>query len=99
MHELDYAIWGLGVDSQPNSVSSTGGIYYFKDDREWPDTMQVSLEYPGKGDQKIFFGLSSGKTCSHGLPPWVIVTEGFESPSNIVCESTSIKCHMESSVG
>jgi len=52
VHELDYAMWGLGVDSQPNSVSGTGGIYYFNDDREWADTMQVSLEYPGEGDRK-----------------------------------------------
>ena len=26
-----------------------GGIYHFDDDREWADTMQVALEYPGDG--------------------------------------------------
>ena len=53
VHEVDYALWGLGVTSQPTSVSGVGGIYYFKDDREWADTMQVSIEYPG-APKKMF---------------------------------------------
>ncbi len=47
VHELDYALWGLGVTEHPSAVSAVGGIYYFDDDREWADTMQVSLEYAG----------------------------------------------------
>lgn len=50
VHEVDYALWGLGVDNPPTTISAGGGIYYFKDDRQWPDTMQVAIEYPG--DQK-----------------------------------------------
>jgi len=49
VHELDYALWGLGVSEHPSSISGAGGIYHFDDDREWPDTMQVSLEYPHAG--------------------------------------------------
>jgi predicted dehydrogenase len=52
VHELDYALWGLGVDSQPSAVSGSGGVYYFDDDREWADTMQVTLEYAGNGEQR-----------------------------------------------
>ena len=52
VHELDYALWGLGVDSQPSAVSGSGGVYYFDDDREWADTMQVTLEYAGNGEQQ-----------------------------------------------
>ncbi len=48
-HELDTAAWGLGVTEHPSTVSGVGGIYYFDDDREWPDTMQVTYEYPGNG--------------------------------------------------
>ena len=48
VHEIDYALWGLGVENHPSTVSAVGGIYYFKDDRQWPDTMQVSIEYPGE---------------------------------------------------
>jgi len=51
VHELDYALWGLGVDTHPTAVSGTGGVYYFDDDREWADTMQVTLEYANGGDQ------------------------------------------------
>ncbi|NOZ39245.1 MAG: Gfo/Idh/MocA family oxidoreductase [Planctomycetes bacterium] len=49
VHELDYAMWGLGITELPSAISGVGGIYHFQDDREWPDTMQVSLEYAGKG--------------------------------------------------
>jgi len=52
VHELDYTLWGLGVHEQPSTVSGLGGIYHFDDDREWPDTMQVTLEYPGEGGKK-----------------------------------------------
>ena len=36
-------ILDLGI---PHSVVSSGGIYYFKDGREVPDTFQVTCEYP-----------------------------------------------------
>ncbi len=55
VHELDYAMWGLGVDRQPSTISAVGGIYYFKDDREWADTMQVSLEYPGDPTKLLIY--------------------------------------------
>ncbi|TWU27512.1 Gfo/Idh/MocA family protein [Bythopirellula polymerisocia] len=55
VHELDYAMWGLGVENHPSTVSSVGGIYYFKDDREWADTMQVSLEYPGDPTKLLIY--------------------------------------------
>ncbi len=58
VHELDYAMWGLGVDEHPSAISGVGGIYHFDDDREWPDTMQVSLEYPnaeGQGRKLLIY--------------------------------------------
>jgi predicted dehydrogenase len=44
-HEYDAMnqILDLGI---PHSVVSSGGIYYFKDGREVPDTFQVTCEYP-----------------------------------------------------
>ncbi|WP_225869544.1 Gfo/Idh/MocA family protein [Pedobacter psychroterrae] len=45
-HEVDVARWGLGVD-YPIRVSSSGGIYQFKDDWETPDTQIVAIDYPG----------------------------------------------------
>lgn len=48
-HELDIALWGLGVTTQPSSVAAIGGKYFFDDDQQFPDTAQVTLEWPGDG--------------------------------------------------
>ena len=49
VHDIDYARWGLGVETHPSKISATGGKYFFDDDQEFPDTQQVSFEYPGDG--------------------------------------------------
>ena len=51
IHEFDYALWGLGVETHPAKISAAGGKYFFDDDQEFPDTMQVAFEYPG--DDKV----------------------------------------------
>lgn len=45
VHEMDYALWGLGVTGAPQRIMGMGGVYYFDDDRQWPDTQQVTYEY------------------------------------------------------
>jgi len=50
-HEMDYARWGLGVDTLPSKVSAMGGKYYFDDDQQFPDTATCLFEYPG--DDKV----------------------------------------------
>lgn len=45
IHHLDYARWGLGVDTLPTRVSAIGGKYFFDDDQQFPDTQQVIFEY------------------------------------------------------
>lgn len=49
VHDLDYTRWGLGVDGHPSKVSALGGKFFFNDDTEFPDTQQVTFEYPGDG--------------------------------------------------
>jgi len=49
VHDLDYTRWGLGVDSHPTKISANGGKYFFDDEQEFPDTQQVTFEYPGDG--------------------------------------------------
>ncbi len=49
VHDLDYARWGLGVETHPSRVSAIGGKYFFDDDQQFPDTQQVAFEYPGDG--------------------------------------------------
>jgi predicted dehydrogenase len=45
-HEIDYARWGLGVDSLPTKISTVGGKYFFNDDQQFPDTATCVFEYP-----------------------------------------------------
>ena len=51
VHDLDYARWGLGVESLPARVLGLGGKYYFDDDQQFPDTQTVVFEY-GDGVQE-----------------------------------------------
>ena len=45
IHDLEYARWGLGVDTHPTHVAATGGKYFFDDDQEFPDTQHVSFAF------------------------------------------------------
>jgi predicted dehydrogenase len=49
VHDLDYTRWGLGVEGHPNKISAVGGKYFTDDEKEFPDTQQVSFEYSGDG--------------------------------------------------
>ena len=49
VHDIDYTRWALGVDTHPSKVSALGGKFFFDDDMEFPDTQQVTFEYPGGG--------------------------------------------------
>jgi predicted dehydrogenase len=49
VHDIDVAVWGLGVDTHPSSVVALGGKYFFDDDQQFPDTQYVAFEYPGDG--------------------------------------------------
>ena len=56
VHDIDYTRWGLGVDTHPTKVSALGGKFVWDDDAEFPDTQQVTFEYPGSGkpgDRKL----------------------------------------------
>src|SRR5262245_13892548 len=46
VHLLDIVHWGMKVDV-PQSVSAQGGKLYLQDNRETPDTLQVTYQYPG----------------------------------------------------
>jgi len=57
VHDIDYTRWGLGVDTHPTKVSALGGKFLHDDDQEFPDTQQVTFEYPGDGkpgNRKLF---------------------------------------------
>ena len=48
-----YKVLGLGI---PTAVTTTGGIYLWKDGREVPDTMDVSMQHP----EELLFTWNSG---------------------------------------
>jgi predicted dehydrogenase len=48
-HELDYARWGLGIDTLPARVAGLGGKSFFRDDQEFPDTATLVFDFPGAG--------------------------------------------------
>src|SRR5207249_5416448 len=45
-HHLDSVHAAMDVKA-PSAVSAVGGKYYLKDNRETPDTLEVTYEYPG----------------------------------------------------
>jgi predicted dehydrogenase len=49
VHDLDYTRWGLGVDTHPTRIVGLGGKVVTDDDGDFPDTQQVTFEYPGDG--------------------------------------------------
>ena len=48
VHRLDYCRWVMGITEHPTAVSAAGGKFFFDDAQEWPDTLMVTYEYPGK---------------------------------------------------
>jgi len=47
VHDIDVAVWGLGLTTHPTRVACLGGKYFFDDDQEFPDTQYAVFEYPG----------------------------------------------------
>ena len=57
VHDIDYTRWGLGVETHPSKIVALGGKFMYDDDQEFPDTQQVTFEYPGDGqpgNRKLF---------------------------------------------
>jgi predicted dehydrogenase len=45
-HLIDVVHWAMDVEA-PNTVYAAGGKYYIQDNRETPDNLEVTFEYPG----------------------------------------------------
>ncbi|MEQ8788559.1 MAG: Gfo/Idh/MocA family oxidoreductase [Pirellulaceae bacterium] len=51
VHELDLALWGLGVDQQhPESATASGAKLFFDDDQQFPDTQNVTYDFAPVGE-------------------------------------------------
>lgn len=51
VHDIDVALWGLGVATHPERVACLGGKYFFEDDQQFPDTQYAIFEYPAEGKE------------------------------------------------
>ncbi len=47
IHETDLCMWGLGVDTLPNKVTSMGGKFLFDDDKQTPEVQTSIYHYTG----------------------------------------------------
>lgn len=52
VHQMDVARWGLGKDTLPKKVTSTGGRYGYEDQGETPNTQVATFDY---GDSILTF--------------------------------------------
>jgi predicted dehydrogenase len=80
VHRIDYCRLVMGLDEFPQSVTAVGGKYAFDDAQEWPDTYQVTYDYPGKiltyemriWSQARMYGHGEGAAL-YGETGWVLV--------------------------
>ncbi len=49
VHDIDVAVWGLGVETHPSRVTCFGQKNFFDDDQQFPDTQYAVCEYPTTG--------------------------------------------------
>jgi predicted dehydrogenase len=49
VHDLDLARWGLGVTTQPTTITGLGSKFFFDDDQQFPDTQYCVFQWDGDG--------------------------------------------------
>ena len=49
VHDIDVAMWGLGVQTHPSRIACFGQKNFFDDDQQFPDTQYAVCEYPTSG--------------------------------------------------
>ena len=49
VHDIDYTRWGLGVETHPSEIVGARRQVLLRRRQEFPDTQQVTFEYPGDG--------------------------------------------------
>lgn len=50
IHDIDLARWGLGADQLPSRITAHGSTVHLRGDRDYPDNMLVTWQYP---DDKV----------------------------------------------
>ncbi len=81
VHRIDYCRHVMGLEGMPQAICCSGGKFFFEDDQQWPDTMLINYEYPGKvlqyemrlWSKPKMFGATEGAAV-YGENGWVLLT-------------------------
>ena len=100
VHRIDYCRDIMGLVDMPETICSAGGMLFFDDDQEWPDTLLVNYEYPGKVIQyemrlwskPKLHGATEGAAV-YGENGWVLVAnarwQAYDAEGKLVKEGRS----------
>jgi hypothetical protein len=90
----------MGLDGMPEAISCSGGKFFFEDDQQWPDTMLINYEYPGKvlqyemrlWSRAKLHGAGEGATI-YGENGWVLLTntswKAYDAAGKLVKQGSS----------
>jgi predicted dehydrogenase len=97
VHRMDFCRWVMGLNELPQTVSCSGGKFFFDDAQEWPDTMMVTYDWPGKilvYEMRIWskprlFDITEGAAV-YGDGGWVLISnsgwKAFDDKGKVVKE-------------
>jgi len=100
VHRIDYCRHMLGLETMPEAISCSGGKFFFDDDQQWPDTMLINYEYPGKvlqyemrlWSKPKLHGAGEGATI-YGENGWVLLTntawKAYDAAGKLVKQGSS----------
>jgi predicted dehydrogenase len=100
VHRIDYCRYLMGLETMPEAICTSGGKFFFEDDQQWPDTMIINYEYPGKvlqyemrlWSKPKLNGIGEGATI-YGENGWMLVTnrswEAYDANGAVVKEGGS----------
>ena len=100
VHRIDYCQIVMGLEEMPQAICCSDGIFFFDDDQQWPDTMIINYEFPGKivqyemrlwSNPKLF-GVSEGAAI-YGENGWLLLTnrgrKAYDAAGKIVKQGES----------
>jgi predicted dehydrogenase len=99
VHRIDYCRWVMGLEGMPEAISCSGGKFFFDDDQQWPDTMLINYEYPGRvlqyemrlWSRPKLFGATEGAAV-YGENGWMLLTntswEAYDAAGKLVKQAS-----------
>ncbi len=100
VHRIDYCRAVMGLEGMPDAICCSGGKFFFEDDQQWPDTMFINYEYPGKvlqyemrlWSKPKLFGVTEGAVV-YGENGWMLLTnsswKAYDAAGKLVKQGSS----------